>query len=254
MHRSASRLVRPLIGLAALVGIFSGNTAAARDERAPSPAAASTAAKDFGAELAAVARRQSHTSFSTTPPTARSPIPWGTCPPTSASAPMSSCGHTGRTASTCKSWCTNRGPAPGIRTSTIAGSKCCAASSPAPAPPAHHRQCGRLQARRPRHLPPAERLFLQDPHRHRRRRENPASVPFVNHNRGWGVQAEDWLFAEKITGHYRYGGPGQRRARSFLIEAKRFDHGTVAPTLVARGGAWTRLCIKRHTIRLQHAH
>ena len=31
-------------------------------------------------------------------------------------------------------------------------------------------------------------------------------VPLIVHNRGWGVQAEDWLFAEKITGHFRYGG------------------------------------------------
>ena len=31
-------------------------------------------------------------------------------------------------------------------------------------------------------------------------------VPLVVHNRGWGVQAEDWLFAEKITGHFRYTG------------------------------------------------
>jgi uncharacterized protein YijF (DUF1287 family) len=29
-------------------------------------------------------------------------------------------------------------------------------------------------------------------------------VPLVIHNRGWGVQAEDWLFAEKITGHFRF--------------------------------------------------
>ena len=32
-------------------------------------------------------------------------------------------------------------------------------------------------------------------------------VPLIVHNRGWGVQAEDWLFAERITGHYRYAGP-----------------------------------------------
>ena len=32
-------------------------------------------------------------------------------------------------------------------------------------------------------------------------------VPLIVHNRGWGVQAEDWLFAEKITGHFRYAGP-----------------------------------------------
>ncbi len=37
--------------------------------------------------------------------------------------------------------------------------------------------------------------------------KNLAGVPLVIHNRGWGVQAEDWLFAEKITGHFRYAGP-----------------------------------------------
>jgi uncharacterized protein len=37
--------------------------------------------------------------------------------------------------------------------------------------------------------------------------KSPAGVPLVVHNRGWGVQAEDWLFAEKITGHFRYAGP-----------------------------------------------
>lgn len=40
--------------------------------------------------------------------------------------------------------------------------------------------------------------------------KTPAGVPLVVHNRGWGVQAEDWLFAEKITGHFRYAGPGGR--------------------------------------------
>lgn len=30
-------------------------------------------------------------------------------------------------------------------------------------------------------------------------------VPLVVHNRGLGVQLEDWLFARKITGHFRYG-------------------------------------------------
>lgn len=28
--------------------------------------------------------------------------------------------------------------------------------------------------------------------------------PLVIHNRGYGVQLEDWLFAAKITGHFRY--------------------------------------------------
>lgn len=31
-----------------------------------------------------------------------------------------------------------------------------------------------------------------------------AGVPFVIHNRGYGVREEDWLFEAKITGHYRY--------------------------------------------------
>ncbi len=29
-------------------------------------------------------------------------------------------------------------------------------------------------------------------------------VPLIVHNRGFGVQLEDWLFARKITGHFRY--------------------------------------------------
>lgn len=31
-------------------------------------------------------------------------------------------------------------------------------------------------------------------------------TPLVIHNRGFGVQEEDWLFAAKITGHFRYRG------------------------------------------------
>jgi hypothetical protein len=42
-------------------------------------------------------------------------------------------------------------------------------------------------------------------------------APLIIHNRGFGVQEEDRLFAEKITGHYRYwpgsgAGPGQASA------------------------------------------
>jgi uncharacterized protein YijF (DUF1287 family) len=36
--------------------------------------------------------------------------------------------------------------------------------------------------------------------------KSPKGVPLVVHNRGYSVQLEDWLFARKITGHYRYGG------------------------------------------------
>lgn len=32
------------------------------------------------------------------------------------------------------------------------------------------------------------------------------NIPLVIHNRGLGVQEENWLFAAKITGHFRYEG------------------------------------------------
>lgn len=34
----------------------------------------------------------------------------------------------------------------------------------------------------------------------------PSGKPMIIHNRGWGVQIEDALFVDKITGHYRYTG------------------------------------------------
>lgn len=33
-----------------------------------------------------------------------------------------------------------------------------------------------------------------------------SGVPMVVHNRGYGVQLEDWLFGSVITGHYRFSG------------------------------------------------
>ncbi|MGD9668797.1 MAG: DUF1287 domain-containing protein [Hyphomicrobiaceae bacterium] len=35
-------------------------------------------------------------------------------------------------------------------------------------------------------------------------RKNSSGVPLIIHNRGWGVSEEDWLFDEKITGHFRF--------------------------------------------------
>ena len=35
-------------------------------------------------------------------------------------------------------------------------------------------------------------------------RVSSTGTPLIIHNRGWSVQEEDWLFATKITGHYRY--------------------------------------------------
>lgn len=34
----------------------------------------------------------------------------------------------------------------------------------------------------------------------------PSGRPMIIHNRGWGVQIEDALFVDRITGHYRYSG------------------------------------------------
>lgn len=35
-------------------------------------------------------------------------------------------------------------------------------------------------------------------------RKNSIGIPFIIHNRGWGVSEEDWLFEEKITGHFSF--------------------------------------------------
>lgn len=35
-------------------------------------------------------------------------------------------------------------------------------------------------------------------------RKNASGIPLIIHNRGWGVSEEDWLFAEKITGHFHF--------------------------------------------------
>lgn len=34
----------------------------------------------------------------------------------------------------------------------------------------------------------------------------PSGQPMIIHNRGWGVQIEDGLFVDRITGHYRFSG------------------------------------------------
>jgi hypothetical protein len=36
----------------------------------------------------------------------------------------------------------------------------------------------------------------------------PTGRPMIIHNRGWGVQLEDALFVDRITGHYRFNGSG----------------------------------------------
>lgn len=41
-------------------------------------------------------------------------------------------------------------------------------------------------------------------------RIGPSGRPMIVHNRGWGPQLEDALFADRITGHYRYAGLGSQ--------------------------------------------
>jgi uncharacterized protein YijF (DUF1287 family) len=38
----------------------------------------------------------------------------------------------------------------------------------------------------------------------------PSGRPMVVHNRGWGPQLEDALFANGLTGHYRFAGPAEQ--------------------------------------------
>jgi uncharacterized protein YijF (DUF1287 family) len=42
----------------------------------------------------------------------------------------------------------------------------------------------------------------------------PSGRPMIIHNRGWGPQMEDALFVDRITGHYRYRGPGPAAVKS----------------------------------------
>lgn len=43
-------------------------------------------------------------------------------------------------------------------------------------------------------------------------RKSAKGTPLIIHNRGFGVQEEDWLSAEKITGHYRFFPSAARSA------------------------------------------
>lgn len=81
----------------------------------------------------------------------------------------------------------------------------------------------------------------------------PSGQPMIIHNRGWGVQLEDALFVDKITGHYRYvpkarggevaAGAGGRIAASRLArgstspDAPRIRPKTPDGATVAKAGA-----------------
>ena len=48
----------------------------------------------------------------------------------------------------------------------------------------------------------------------------PSGRPMIIHNRGYGVQMEDALFVDKITGHYRYRGPAVAQPPDLIAAAK----------------------------------
>jgi uncharacterized protein YijF (DUF1287 family) len=204
MHRLASRLVCPLIGLALLLAlVFSGSPAAAQTSPQAAP-------KDFGAELAAAARRQLSHFVLYSPAYRKIPYPMGDVP-----AYLGVCTHVV------------------VRAYRVLGidlqvlvHKSGAGSGDTNIDHRRVEVLRRFFARAGTSLPitanaadykPGDLVSYHLPDGYFSKthiaivaaEKNPAGVPLVIHNRGWGVQAEDWLFAEKITGHYRYAGPGR---------------------------------------------
>lgn len=45
-------------------------------------------------------------------------------------------------------------------------------------------------------------------------RKTSSGTPLIIHNRGWGVSEEDWLFTHKITGHFRFSPIGKNAGAS----------------------------------------
>jgi uncharacterized protein YijF (DUF1287 family) len=48
----------------------------------------------------------------------------------------------------------------------------------------------------------------------------PTRRPMIVHNRGWGVQLEDALFVDQITGHYRFAGLPMAEVASASIDSQ----------------------------------
>ena len=60
----------------------------------------------------------------------------------------------------------------------------------------------------------------------------PSGRPMIIHNRGLGVQLEDALFVDKITGHYRYAGPTTSQPNVIAVSHMQTS---ATPTRVALG-------------------
>lgn len=75
----------------------------------------------------------------------------------------------------------------------------------------------------------------------------PSGRPMIVHNRGWGVQIEDALFLDQVTGHYRYFGPATVRGDAAVAAVPAASAGTsiagglVRASLVSMSGrtAWS---------------
>lgn len=88
----------------------------------------------------------------------------------------------------------------------------------------------------------------------------PSGRPMIVHNRGWGVQLEDGLFVDQITGHYRFAAtpastpPAALRAegsagRSLPVQAAQSEQdgpgGVTLCPVSARGGLRSRQCSRK---------
>jgi len=171
--------------------------------------------------LAAVARRQTSHLVFLQPGLHEDRYPMGDVPSYMGVCTTWWCAPIGCSASTCRCWCTSRRRSGDTnidhRRSKVlrrfffarAGTSLPTTANPADYKPGdivtYYMRNG-CSPRRTSPSSPAEKTAT--------------GVPLVVHNRGWGVQAEDWLFAEKITGHF----PLRRitlstRASLFLMEA-----------------------------------
>ena len=67
----------------------------------------------------------------------------------------------------------------------------------------------------------------------------PTGRPMIVHNRGYGPQLEDALFVDRITGHYRYHGPGVQHA-PLVADAPALRRQLVKASFPAGGGSALR--------------
>ena len=68
----------------------------------------------------------------------------------------------------------------------------------------------------------------------------PSGRPMIIHNRGWGVQLEDALFVDQMTGHYRFEGLSAEAVAALpraAAQAKAGSARTAVVRIVARSGS-----------------